>query len=127
MVWSVVLAFNRPSIPFDDSLGLDKNESFFFLKKYTWIKQALIWIRIHKLFDTIIFDVIFLWSKFNMYFRIKNPISHFAVEKLESWKYYNYLKLTHLFKKVTENKNILLISILILAYSVPPEKSLRSN
>ena len=126
MVWSIVLAFNRPPILFDDSLGLDKNESFF-LKKSTWIKQALIWIRIHELFDTIIFDVIFLWSKFNMYFRIKNPTSHFAVEKLESWQYYNYLKLTHLFKKVTENKNILLISILILAYSVPPEKSLRPN
>ena len=43
MVWSVALALNRPSTPFDDSLGLDKNESFFFLKKSTtWIKQALI-------------------------------------------------------------------------------------
>ena len=26
MVWSVVLAFNRSSTPFDDSLRLDKNE-----------------------------------------------------------------------------------------------------
>lgn len=82
MVWSVALALNRPSTPFDDSLGLDKNESFFFLKKSTtWIKQALIWIRIHELFDLIIFDVIFLWSKFNMYFRFKNPLSQFAVKK----------------------------------------------